>query len=207
MKKLTVLAALLLAVSAGGTAFAQTEYDPATKSVKTTDQSSYKTVLITAGDETTPVTNNNIVYVAQAADTGFEAATNFLLKHNSSDGTGVADGVYTIRFGGGTEAHEPAEFAVGVGIDDYDTTLTNLDKEPDPNGKYSWSFVTSEEGVSFSKGGIILVKLGDDVMAYPTNNGIIYGDVNVVFGVQIDEVPAEVENVAVYFRPGASIKK
>ena len=203
MKKLTVLAALLLAVSAGTTAFAKTEYDPSKGSVKIDDPGTYKTVLITKNDGTNP---ENIVYVNQA-ETSFSAATDFLLKYNSVDGKRVEDGLYTIRLGGSDGQINTAEFVVGVGIEGYDTELANLDKEPDPNGKYSWSFVTPEKGVSFSKGGIILVKLGDDVMAYPTNNGIIYGDVNVVFGVQIDEVPAEVENVAVYFRPGASIKK
>ena len=206
MKKLTVLAALLLAVSAGTTAFAKTEYDPSNGSVKNTEQGNYKTVLITKGDGSN-ITPENIVYMAQA-ETAFNAATNFLLKYNSADGTSVEDGKYTIQFGNSDGTTTKAPFVVGVGIDGYDTELTNLDKEKDPNNNYNWSFVTSNDGVRFSNGGgIILVKLGDDVMAYPTNNGIVYGDVNVVFGVQIDEVPAEVENVAVYFRPGASISK
>ncbi|MDD6763011.1 MAG: hypothetical protein PUD92_05185, partial [Clostridiales bacterium] len=72
MKKLTVLAALLLAVSAGTTAFAETEYDPNEHSVKNTAQTGYQTVLITEGGKNDQVTADNIVYVDQA-----EANQNF----------------------------------------------------------------------------------------------------------------------------------
>lgn len=205
MKKLTVLAALILTVSAGTTAFAQTDYDPTNESVKNTDQINYKTVLITKGDEEEKPTADNIVYMAQAADT-FGAATDFLLKYNSADGTSVADGVYTIRLGGGSNGTTTtAQFAVGVGIEDYDTKLETKGDPVVSNGKYSYGFVTPVGGVDFSNGGIIFVKVGDSVMAYPSNNGLtLTGKVNAMFGVQIDEVDAG-QTIEVYFRPGASV--
>lgn len=206
MKKLTVLAALLFAVSAGTTAFAGTEYDPQEKSVSNTDQSKYQTVLITEGSESAPVTGNTIVYADQAvANNYFQAATKFLLKYNSADGTSVKDGLYTIRFGGINGQTTTAEFAVGVGIGGYDIPL-EVKGEPvqAANGKYSHGFVTPARGVDFSNGGIILVKVNDRVMAYPANNGLtLTGQVNAMFGVQIDEVDAG-QTIEVYFRPGAS---
>ena len=196
MKKLTALAALLLAVSAGVTAFAQTEYDPNENSVKTNNQASYNTVLITKGDGNN-IQDTDIVYANQA-DSGFDAAKEFLLKNNPEKG------VYTIRLGSSAGTPVTSTFLVGVGIESYDTQLIYKAKKLDSNGTYSWGFTTPEAGVNLSNG-IILVKLGDKIMAYPTNYGIS-GNVNVVFGVQIDEVP-EGENVEVYVRSGASIKQ
>ena len=205
MKKLTALAALLLAVSAGTTAFAQTEYDPTNESVTTSDQSSYKTVLITKGDGAEP-TADNIVYMAQA-NTGFGAGTDFLLKQNPTDG------VYTIRLGGGSNGQTAtAKFAIGVGVTGYDTpleALTEGEVASEDNTTYSLSFVTPNTGVRLTNGAVILVKIDNTVMAYPIDNNInISGDVTAILGVQIDDVPAEdKDNVKVYLRQGGSVTR
>ena len=196
MKKLTVLAALLLAVSAGTTAFASTEYDPSKNSVTNSEQSNYQTVLITRGDGT-DVTAAKIVYVDQA-DTSFDGAMGFLLKNKP------ADDVYTIKFGGSGN-FTTSKFAIGVGIQGYDTELEAKGTPVKSNGKYSHGFVTPNGGVDFSNGGIILVKVGDSVLAYPTDNDLTFsGKASVMFGVQIDEVE-ENQTINVYFRPGASV--
>lgn len=193
MKKLTVLSVLLLAVSAATTALAQTEYYPEDNSVTNKEQGRYQTVLVTAEDGT-------IVYVDQASSK-LDGAKKFLLKDN------LNNGLYTIKFGGSGVTATTAKFAVGVGITGYDTTL-EVKGEPvaDANGKYSHGFVTPAGGVDFSNGGIILVKIGDDVMAYPANNGLtLSGQTQAMFGVQIDDVPGNT-SVEVYFRPGASVQ-
>ncbi|MDD6763121.1 MAG: hypothetical protein PUD92_05750 [Clostridiales bacterium] len=207
MKKLTVLAALLFAVSAGTTAFAGTEYDPQEKSVSNTNQVNYQTVLITEGNESTPITGDTIVYADQAAEgTNFQTATKFILKRNSEDGTSVKDGLYTIRFGSSNGQTTTAPFAVGVGIEGYDTKL-NVEGDPvESNGKYSHGFVTPAGGVKLTNDAIILVKIGNDVMAYPVSNTVnLSGGVTAVFGVQIDDVPAET-SVEVYLRQGATVE-
>lgn len=206
MKKLTVLAALLFAVSAGTTAFAGTEYDPQEKSVSNTDQDKYQTVLITEGSES-EITADKIVYADQAAEgANFQAATKFILKRNSEDGTSVKDGLYTIRFGSSNGQTTTAHFAVGVGIEGYDTKL-NVEGDPvESNGKYSHGFVTPAGGVKLTNDAIILVKIGNDVMAYPVSNTVnLSGGVTAVFGVQIDDVPAET-SVEVYLRQGATVE-
>lgn len=206
MKKLTVLAALLFAVSAGTTAFAGTEYDPQEKSVSNTDQDKYQTVLITEGSES-EITADKIVYADQAAEgTNFQTATKFILKRNSEDGTSVKDGLYTIRFGSSNGQTTTARFAVGVGIEGYDTKL-NVEGDPvESNGKYSHGFVTPAGGVELTNDAIILVKIGNDVMAYPVSNTVnLSGGVTAVFGVQIDDVPAET-SVEVYLRQGATVE-
>lgn len=197
MKKLTVLAALLLAVSAGTKAFASTEYDTSKNSVTNSEQSNYQTMLITKGDGTT-VTADTIVYVDQTA-TSFDGAMGFLLRQNP------ADDVYTIKFGGSGN-FTTAQFAIGVGIKGYDTELEVKGAPVESNGKYSHGFVIPEGGVDFSNGGIILVKVDDSVMAYPTDNGLTFsGEGSAMFGVQIDEVE-ENQTIKVYFRLGASVK-
>ncbi|MGN0163948.1 MAG: hypothetical protein ACI4EA_10300 [Candidatus Ornithomonoglobus sp.] len=205
MKKITVLAALLLAVSASTTVFAQTEYDPQEQSVHNSDQSSYQTVLITEGDGT-EVTADKIVYLGQAAaNNSFQAAMNFLLKYNSDDGKSVKDGLYTIRFGGSNGQFKTARFAVGVGIEGYDTELTMLDAEKSGDN-YNVSFITAAEGVVLDSNAIILVKTADAVMAYPVDNNItLSGGSRVILGVQINDVP-DPQQVKVYLRQGASVE-
>ncbi|MGN1115998.1 MAG: hypothetical protein ACI4TH_05485 [Candidatus Ornithomonoglobus sp.] len=205
MKKTTVLAALLLAVPAGTTAFAQTEYDPQEQSVHNSDQSSYQTVLITEGDGT-EVTADKIVYAAQAAaNNSFQAAANFLLKYNSDDGTSVKDGLYTIRFGGSSGRSTTATFAVGVGIEGYDTELTKLDAEKSGDN-YNVSFTTSADGVVLESNAVILVETADGIMAYPVNNNItLSGGSRVILGVQINDV-SDPQKVKVYLRQGASVE-
>lgn len=198
MKKTIVLAALLAAMSAGTTSFAATEYDSTQKSVSNTEQSSYKTVLISKGNKDDAVTDENIVYVNQADNT-FDAATSFLLK------SGVTDGVYTLRFGGSTGECVPKEFAIGVGIEGYDTKLNEKGKVINSNGKYSYGFVTSDSGVSLTNNAIILVKIDGDVLAYPMSNNVtLTGGANVKLGVQIDDIENENTDVQVFIRQGAT---
>ena len=211
MKKLTVLAALLLAVSAGTTSFADTGYDPNGKSVYNTDQSKYQTVLITEGSASDTVTDDKIVYADQVdADNNFEAATRFFLKYNSDNSTSIKDGVYTIRFGGSSVTTTEAEFAVGVGISGYDTPLEALANGAveTEQGVYKLGFVTKDGGVQLTRDATILVKIGDTVMAYPIDNQIhITGNVTAILGVQLDDVPAEQkDSVNVYLRQGGSVK-
>ena len=107
MKKVIsmTVAAMMLTISA----HAATTYDVNNESVTADDMSTYKTVLISKG-EAVPTTSDEIVYVNQAdANSTFTAGTEFLLKKN------VADGLYTVRFGGDSTAS--STFYVGVAND------------------------------------------------------------------------------------------
>ena len=182
--------------------------------MKNTAQNGYQTVLITKGGKSDPVTADNIVYVDQAAaNQNFQTATKFLLKYNSDDNKSVKDGLYTIRFGGGEDGQIMArEFAVGIGIDGYDTELTALEGgavASEDSTTYRLSFVTSNGGVQLTNGAVILVKIGDQVMAYPVDSNIhISGNVTAVLGVQIDEIPTKQrDSVKVYLRQGGSVER
>lgn len=90
MKKIIACISLVFAMSAGVTALAADTAAPSdNNSVDVNTEATYNTVLITADDY-----EDEIVYVDQD-DTGFAAASNFLLKA----GTDTKYGAYTVKMG------------------------------------------------------------------------------------------------------------
>lgn len=71
-------------------------------------------------------------------------------------------------------------------------------------GVYKLGFVTKDGGVELTSDATILVKIGNEAMAYPIDNQIhIPGNVTAILGVQIDDVrAAQKDSVNVYLRQG-----
>lgn len=191
MKKLTVLAVLLLAMTASGIAFAEGitgEYDSQDNGVST-DVSGYSTVIITKG--TSDISEENVVYINQA-DSAFDGTVQFLLKGESPD-----DGKYKITVGGNPNADTASKvFAIGVGTAAGDVPM---DKK---------AYIAAE-GTGFIANNVklnefksILVKTGGKVMQMnicDVLDTIITGEGVVNIGVQLNGLTDE--NAEMYLRP------
>lgn len=185
MKKLIsmVVAAMMLTISA----HAATTYDVENKSVTTDDMSTYKTVLISKG-EAAPTKSDEIVYVNQAdTDSTFAAGTEFLLKEN------VAEGLYTVRFGGNSTAS--STFYVGLAESEGDVSMTAVGGIEEVTGGYGIGYTITAPGAYKS----LLIKTGDTIIGCALNT-VITTDGDVTYGVQINaETAAELEAInAVY---------
>ena len=182
MKKLVsmMVAAMMLTISA----HAATTYDVNNESVTTDDMSTYKTVLISKG-EAVPTTSDDIVYVNQAeANSTFTAGTGFLLKEN------VADGLYTVRFGGASTAS--STFYVGLADTTGDIAMKAVGGIEEVTGGYGIGYTITASGTYKS----LLIKKADNTIVGCELNTTITTDGDVTYGVQINaETATELEAI------------
>ncbi len=185
MKKLisVIVVSMMLSISAQ----AATTYDVDNKSVST-DNSGYKTILISKG-EAAPANADEIVYVNQAdVDSTFAAGTEFLLKEN------IAEGSYTVRFGGASTAS--TTFYVGLAKAVGDIAMTAVDGGiQEVTGGYGVGYTITAPGTYNS----LLIKTKDTIVGCGLET-VITTDGDVTYGVQINaETKAELESIeAVY---------
>ena len=176
MKKVIsmTVAAMMLTISA----HAATTYDVNNESVTTDDMNTYKTVLISKG-EAVPTASDEIVYVNQAdANSTFAAGTEFLLKEN------VADGLYTVRFGGDSTAS--STFYVGLAESTGDIAMTAVGEIEKVTGGYGIGYTITASGTYKS----LLIKTGESIVGCALNTTITT-DGDVAYGVQINAETAE----------------
>lgn len=132
MKKLVAAMSLIMALSAGVTAFAaDVTYESTDNQVTSDLAANYQTVLVTkAVAEGTELTAEDIVYMDQASSgSAFNAETQFLLKADP------APGEYVISFGGGNEETSKT-FYIGVGFAG-DVKMTQAGDAEEVNGAYN----------------------------------------------------------------------
>lgn len=190
MKKLVAMMSLVMILSAGVTAFAaDVTYDSENEQVTSDIAAGKSTVLITKGGSDEEISAGSIVYMNQAdANSSFEAGTNFLLKKD------VADGEYTVRFGGDSTA--TTTFYVGVAAD----TTGNIKMEAvgdieQVKGGFGIGYKIETEG-NYKN---LLIEKTDGTVVGCALQTTISTDGGVIYGVQInadsEEALSDIANV------------
>lgn len=194
MKKFLFCMALTSAVLSGATAMANGSYSSADNSVTITDAQS-TTVIITK--KKASVNDEDIVYVGQN-NSGFSAATKFLLKDNPDAG------FYTITLGNQTGAPKSTDFVIGNASDVF-TAAANLTELPnsevDNGDTVTKSFVSDDISLSDIKT-IVVTCNGKSVYSSVTDTELS-GSGSAKIGVKIsgltknEDVSAYISSVAI----------
>lgn len=191
MKKLifttTAIAALAAALSL--TAYAEgTVYGVKDNSVKTTQSVGKQTVCIYKSSDA-GITADSIVYINQAeTSSGFDAATEFLLKSTP------AVGDYTIHF----NDTDPIAFSIGSTIDSYGVKMEKNGENANADGSYNVAFTAEISSGTYSS---VIVKSGDTTLGYNLET-TLSGNASAVLGIQLNDVPADKnDSIEVYLSP------
>ncbi|MDD6484985.1 MAG: hypothetical protein PUF72_10540 [Clostridiales bacterium] len=199
MKKLIMAAAMTAVMAVSASAFAAS-YDPgAGAAMATSNEGTYKTVLITTDD-----VNQNIVYVNQN-DSGIGAATKFLIKSNAAPGN------YVLKMGGSDSQPLLTEkFTItAANVTGKTKELEDAGEVLTDDGLYSKGFKL-DGSVAIQNYNSISVTYDGKTLLYPLDRLFQADNMsgNVYVGIKITGIPSDKKDgVAVSLSPTVATEK